>query len=156
MRRYLAVVIVLILPLFGCGAPAGQLPPLAELFAAVQAQVELPEMVDTAGTDLEALTGIGPDTYDGAVCYRLLEGTAPDEIIIVRGRDSAAAGAIQERLEKRLEEKREAGRLYLIEYQPMLQAGVVRRDGLTVSLIVSGQVEEISRVYENLQSHSAK
>lgn len=108
-------------------------------------------MVDTAETDLEALTGIRPDSYDSAVCYRLCEGTAPDEIIIVRGRDEEAAGTIQERLEKRLKYKQESGQLYLTEYQPMLRAGVVRRDGLTVSLIVSGQIDDILRICGNVR-----
>ena len=150
MRTCLPVLAALALLLSACGARAGELPVPAELFAAIQTEVELPEMVDTAETDLEALTGIGPDSYDGAVCCRLGEGTAPDEIIIVRGRDEEAAGDIQALLEKRLDYKQECGRLYLTEYQPMLRAGVIRRDGLTVSLIVSGQVEEILRVYDGL------
>lgn len=150
MGRRLILLMALAAMLSGCAAPARELPPPAQLFAAIQTQVELPEMVDTAGTDLEALTGIGPDRCDGAVCLRLREGTAPDEIIIVRGQDEEAAGEIQERLEKRLEYKRESGKLYLTQYQPMLQAGVVRRDGLTVSLIVSERAEEIERVYAGL------
>ena len=150
MRKCVTVLAALALLLSGCGTPARDLPAPAELFAAVQAQVELPEMIDTAGTELEALTGIGPDSYDSAVCCRLCEGTAPDEIIIVRARDEATAGEIQALLDQRLEYKQESGQLYLTEYQPMLQAGVVRRDGLTVSLIVSGQADEILRVYDGL------
>lgn len=151
MRRYLIVLGVLALLLSGCRTQAGELPPPAELFAAIQADVDLPELVDTAETDLEALTGVGPEAYDSAVCYRLREGTAPDELIIVRAASAEDADQIQELLEQRLDYKREAGTLYLTEYQPMLQAGVVRRDGLTVSLIVSGQVEEILRVYDGLR-----
>ena len=150
MRRYPIAALTLIMLLSGCAAEERELPPPDQLFAAIQTEVELPEMVDTAGTDLEALTGIGPDLHDGAVCYRLCEGTAPDEIVIVRGRDSEAAGQIQSLLEKRLEHKQEAGTLYLTEFQPMLQAGVVRRDGATVSLIVSERAEEIAQVYEGL------
>lgn len=150
MRKRLWVLLVLTLLLSGCRSRVKELPVPAELFAAIQADVDLPEMMDTAETDLEALTGIGPDSYDGAVCCRLCEGTAPDEVIIVRGRDEEAAGNIQELLEKRLEYKQESGQLYLTEYQPILQAGVVRRDGLTVSLIVSEQVEDIMRVYDSL------
>lgn len=145
MRKYLWALLALLL-LSGCGGQTRELPPPADLFAAIQAEVELPEMIDTAGTELEALTGIGPELYDSAVCYRLREGTAPDEIILVRGRDEGSAADIQERLEKRLEYKQGSGRLYLTEYQPMLQAGVVRRDGLSVSLIVSGQVDQIQRI----------
>lgn len=150
MRKRLWVLLVLTMLLSGCGSRVKELPAPAELFAAIQADVDLPEMIDTTETDLEALTGIGPDSYDGAVCYRLCEGTAPDEIIIVRGRDEDAAGTIQACLEKRLAYKQDSGRLYLTEYQPMLQAGIVRRDGLTVSLIVSGQAEDIVCVYAGL------
>ena len=121
-----------------------------EKMVGVVPDVDLPEMIDTAETDLEALTGIGPDSYDSAVCYRLCEGTAPDEIIIVRSWDEETAGSIQELLEKRLDYKQESGQLYLTEYQPILQAGIVRRDGLTVSLIVSDQLEDIMRVYDSL------
>lgn len=150
MRKRLWVLLVLALLLSGCGSRVKELPAPAELFAAIQANVDLPEMIDTAETDLEALTGIGPDSYDGAICYRPCEGTAPDEIIIVRCRDEEAAGNAQELLKKRLEYKQESGQLYLTEYQPTLQAGIVRRDGLTVSLIVSKQVEEILLVYDSL------
>lgn len=149
MRRYLIVLGALALLLSGCQAEARELPPPAELLAAIQADVDLPELVDTAETDLEALTGVGPETCDSAVCCRLREGVAPDELIIVRAASAGDADQIQELLEQRLDHKREAGALYLTEYQPMLQAGVVRRDGLTVSLIVSGQVEEIIRVYDD-------
>lgn len=151
MRKRLWVLLVLALLLSGCGSRVKELPAPAELFAAIQADVDLPEMIDTAETDLEALTGIGPDSYDGAVCYRLCEGTAPDEIIIVRGRDEETAGSIQELLEKRLDYKQESGRLYLTEYQTMLRAGGVRRDGLTISLIVSGQIDDILRIYDNVR-----
>lgn len=137
--------------LSGCRSETQELPPPAELFSAIQAKVELPKMVDTAETDLEALTGIESDTYDCAVCYRLYEGTAPDEIIIVHARDNEMSREIQLLLEKRLGYKRESGKLYLTEYQPMLQAGIVRREGLTVSLIVSGQIEEILQLYDDLE-----
>lgn len=151
MKKYLPILFLLAILLSGCSVETRELPPPAELFDTIQANVDLPEMVDTANTDLDALTGIEPNSYDNAVCYRLYEGTAPDEIIIVQGRDNEAAEKIQELLEKRLEYKQESGQLYLTEYQPMLQSGVVRRYGLTVSLIVSGQVEEILRLYDGLE-----
>lgn len=151
MEKCLPILLLLAILLSGCGAETRELPPPAELFAAIQAEVDLPEMVDTADTDLEALTGIEPDSYDGAVCYRLYEGTAPDEIIIVQVRDNDTAEKVQELLEKRLDYKRESGELYLTEYQPMLQAGIVRRDGLTVSLIVSEQAEHIAQVMDGLR-----
>lgn len=151
MKKYLPILLLLTMILSGCRSETQELPPPAELFSAIQAKVELPKMVDTAETDLEALTGIESDTYDCAVCYRLYEGTAPDEIIIVHARDNEMSREIQLLLEKRLGYKRESGELYLTEYQPMLRDGVVRLDGLTVSLIVSERVDEIVQIYNALQ-----
>lgn len=151
MKKYLPILLLLTMILSGCRSETQELPPPTELFAAIQAKVELPKMVDTAETDLEALTGIESDTYDSAVCYRLYEGTAPDEIIIVHARDNEMSREIQLLLEKRLGYKRESGELYLTEYQPMLRDGVVRLDGLTVSLIVSERADEIVQIYNALQ-----
>ena len=151
MKKYLPILLLLTMILSGCRLETQELPPPTELFAAIQAKVELPKMVNTAETDLEALIGIESDTYDSAVCYRLYEGTAPDEIIIVHARDNEMSREIQLLLEKRLGYKRESGELYLTEYQPMLRDGVVRLDGLTVSLIVSERADEIVQIYNALQ-----
>ena len=145
-----ALLPVLALLLAACGTRESQLPPPAELFAAIQAEVELPEMMDTAETDLEPLLGIEPDDCQSAVCYLLTDGIAPDEIVIVRAKDSDAAKKILALLENRLEYKRKSAQMYLTEFQPMLQAGTVRQDGLTVSLIVSEKSEEIVRVFDSL------
>lgn len=63
----------------------------------------------------------------------------------------AAAFGIQEKLESYLEYRIESAQMYLTEYMPVLQAGVIRRDGLTVSLIISELVSEIVSAYENRQ-----
>lgn len=148
-----ALLSALVMLLSACVAQDSNLPPPAELFAAIQAEVELPEMIDTADTDLEPLIGIEMDDCQSAVYYRLKDGIAPDEIIIVQAKDNDAAKKIQTLLENRLEYLRKSAQLYLTENQPMLQAGTVRQDGLTVSLIVSEKAEEVARVFENLSKN---
>ncbi len=106
-------------------------------------------MTDVADYMLEANTGITPDEYDAAVYYIPDEGMAPDQIIILRAKDSAGAAVIEEKLSAWLTYQEEGSRIYLTEYMPLLQAGIVRRDGLTVSLIVSSQAREIEQVYQN-------
>lgn len=137
--------------LCACSRPAKELPPPEELFAAIQDAVDLPEMVDVADDYLTSTLGLLPEDCDGAVYYLLAEGIAPDEIVIIRAKDDPSAEDIQERLEKRLEDKEQAARVYLTEYMPVIQAGVVRRDGLTLSLIVSQRAGEIVAVYEQYQ-----
>ena len=76
------------------------------------------------------------------------EGMAPDQIIIVKAKDEAGAAGIEEKLSAWLTYQEEGSRMYLTEYMPLFQAGVVRRDGQTVSLIVSAQADEIVKVYQ--------
>lgn len=137
-----------LISLCACSAPAAELPAPEELFAAIENAVELPEMVDVADDYLESALGLLPEDCDSAVYYLLAEGLAPDEIVIIRAKDDSSAKDIQKKLKERLDYKKQAAQMYLTEYMPIIQAGIVRRDGLTLSLIVSEQAEQIAQVYE--------
>lgn len=134
--------------LTACRAGTAQLPEPGKLYEEIQASVELPAMTDVAEYLLEANTGITPDKYSEAVYYIPDEGIAPEQIIIVHAKDEAGAAEIEENLSAWLTYQEEGSRVYLTEYMPLLQAGVVRRDGLTVSLVVSAQADEIVKVYQ--------
>lgn len=144
MRQKLLVLLTSIaILLSSCSVKDRNMLTPSQLLIALDKEVTLPDMIDVGNEYLEALTGIGPEYYDEAVCLQLVEGTAPDEIIIIQAKNEIIAQEIQERLENRLNYKRESTELYFTEYQPMVQAGAVRLDGLVVSLIVSDQVDEI-------------
>lgn len=147
VRKILAVCLVLI-SLTACSAGKAQLPEPDKLYEEIRASVELPAMSDVAEYMLEANTGITPDEYDGAVYYIPEEGMAPDQIIIVCAKDETSAAEVEEKLNSWLIYQEEGSRMYLTEYMPLFQAGMVRRDGLTVSLIVSAQADEIAEVYQ--------
>ena len=55
--------------------------------------------------------------------------------------------AIEAKLNARFENKAEAVKKYLTEHQTVVNSTVVRRDGLTVSLICSESVDKIVEVY---------
>ena len=137
--------------LSACSAKQAELPEPGQLFETIQEAVQLPEMVDVAADMLEANTGISAGEYTGAAYYIPMDSVMPEEIILIRAVDDGAARDIREKLESYLDYRVEAARVYLTEYMPVLQAGVVRRDGLTVSLIISEQVSEITAVYDNWQ-----
>ena len=142
-------VLLVIAGLSGCSARQTELPEPSQLFETIRQTVQLPEMVDVAADMLEANTGIASGKYVSAAYYIPMDSIVPEEIILIRAMDDAAALDIQKKLESYLDYRIESARVYLTEYMPVLQAGVVRRDGLTVSLIVSEQVSEIVSVYEN-------
>lgn len=150
-RRVLLAVAMAAALLAGCSAKKEKLPEPQELFETIQQEVKLPEMVDLAEELLLDSTGISEDSYDSAVYLLLEEGTGPDEIVIIQATNQDAAVDIQEKLEKRLEDKEKAAQVYLTEYMPIIQQGAVRKDGLTISLIVAEKAEEILQVYEKYQ-----
>jgi len=152
MKKLSFILCLLLLVPLGCSrSERTQLPAPAALFDEISTAAQLPAMTDVAADFLETDTGIDPAACDGAVYFLLELGTAPDEIIIVRAKTEADAADIMTRLENRLAYKEESAQVYLTEYLPMIQNGVVRRDGLTVSLIVSDQMEAILKVYDNYQ-----
>lgn len=142
---------LIIAGLSACSAGPAELPEPGQLFETIRQTVQLPEMVDVAADMLESNTGIAVGEYDSAVYFIPMDSILPEEIILIRAVDNGAARDIQEKLESYLDYRVESARVYLTEYMPVLQAGVVKRDGLTVSLIVSEQVSEIVSVYENWQ-----
>jgi len=148
MKKIKLLIAVLALLLAACSSENGTVSPEpAELFSNIQQTVSIPEMVDVAEAFLEDELGITADQYESAVYYLVEEGLAPDEIVIVKAKDEDTAGQILEKLENRLAYKEESAQLYLTEFMPVIQNGVIRQDGLTVSLIVSEQVEQIEEVY---------
>ena len=150
-RRWLLALWVLVL-LFVPACMSGETasPDPRELFAAMEEQLSLPELVDMTGEYLEMGVGIQASSYDSAVYYLPADGTLPDEIAIVRAVDSRQADAIQSALEERLAYKEKSAQNYLTENLPVIQRGVIRRDGLTISLIVSEQVEEIEELFDSM------
>lgn len=150
-RRWLPALWVLVL-LFVPACMSGETasPDPRELFAAMEEQLSLPELVDMTGEYLEMGVGIQASSYDSAVYYLPADGTLPDEIAIIRAVDSRQADAIQSALEERLAYKEKSAQNYLTENLPVIQRGVIRRDGLTISLIVSEQVEEIEDLFDSM------
>ena len=141
--------IFIIAGLSACSAGPAELPEPGQLFETIRAAVQLPEMVDVAADMLEANTGISADEYNDAVYYIPMDSIIPEEIILIRAVDDSAALDIREKLQSYLDYRIESARVYLTEYMPVLQYGVVRQDGLTVSLIISEQVSGIVSVFEN-------
>ena len=136
--------------LTGCGAGKTALPEpgaLAERLLA--AASDGPEMAAMPADYLREQTGLKPEDYESAAYYVPSSATAPDEWILVKCKDADAAAAVRTKLENRLAMKEQAAQVYLTEQLPTIRAGVVRTDGLTVSLLVSEKLDALLKVYES-------
>ncbi len=147
--RAMALLLVLCL-LTGCGSAAA-LPEPAQLAAELLAAAEGPEMSAMPASYLLEVTGIAPEDYESAVYLLPAGDVAPDELILVRCRDKAAAEAVRRKLEARLDLKAKAAQSYLTEQLPVIRAGTVRTDGLTVSLLVSERLDALQAVYDRFR-----
>jgi hypothetical protein len=145
--RFLALLLGLCL-LAGCGGRSASLPEPEALAEELLAAAKGPEMSAMPPSYLQEVTGVAPEDYESAVYLLPADDTAPDELILVRCRDGAAAGRVREKLEARLAAKADAAQYYLTEQLPVIRAGKVRADGLTVSLLVSGDMAALLAVYD--------
>jgi hypothetical protein len=133
----------------GCAKKAAELPEPSVLYSAVQSAAGLSDMIELSPAELLDLTGIADNQYSLCAAYRTGLGMLPDEVIIIRAVDADDALDVESKLKDRVEYKRKSAMVYLTENLPTIEAGVVRRDGLTVTLIVAEGIEAAIEAYEN-------
>ncbi len=136
--------------LFSCGnkeTHSATLPMPTELYAQIAQTVSLPDMLTLTAEELYDVIGIDPAWYTASAAYFSVNGTSPEEILIFLAVDETAADALENALRTRLKYKQDSAAQYLTENLPMLNDGIVRRDGLTVSLLVCTDTETVSKLY---------
>lgn len=152
MKKTISLLLLTVLAILtACGKTAAELPSPDELFAQIQSEVPMENMVDVSEDFLESNLGITEEDHDGAVYYITAVGASCEEIIILRAKDEKGAAEFYEILETRLAYIEKSAQNYLTEYLPMIASAALRKDGHTVSLIVSPHVVEIEQVYDSLQ-----
>jgi hypothetical protein len=146
--RHVAILLLALLVLAGCGKAKPELPEPQALASALLEAAGGPEMSVMPADFLLENTGLKPEDYVSAVYYLPESSTAPDELIVVRCADGEAAEAVKQRLEKHLARKEEAAKSYLTEQLPVIRGGSVRRDGFTVTLAVFENMEAVREVFQ--------
>ena len=148
MKKFVLIMAVMLL-LGACAAktPAADVSDPSEVYSAMTEVTDLSEMFPMTADDLLFMIGIEPEWYTASASYMSGEGTSPEEVIILRAADQSAADDIMEMLQSRLQYKQDSAAQYLTENQPILEKGIVRMDGLTVSLIVLADIESALSVY---------
>ena len=127
-------------------APVVPMTPTA-LYTQIADAAPLPAMITLTAEELFDVIGIDPAWYTESAAYFAADGTSPDEILIFRAVDDASASALEEVLHARLQYKQDSAAQYLTENQAMLEDGTVRRDGLTVALLVTADMDAVLDVY---------
>ena len=147
MKRSLSLLFISLI-LVSCSSGPLELPSPPDLFEVIAERVGITDMYDLSDEMLEDVIGIPSESCESAVYMTPGTGISPEVIIIVKANTAEDVDLIEEKLEKRLAYVRKSAENYLIEEMPMIDKAVLRRDGLTVSLIISPKVSEINAVYD--------
>ncbi|MDR2665575.1 MAG: DUF4358 domain-containing protein [Oscillospiraceae bacterium] len=148
-RLKLFALAVLLPSLASCAKEAPELPAPHSIYAAITDAVDMPEMVEMTQGEMLDYLGLASSDYSDFSYYTALNATQPDEVAIIAATDGDAAGRIEQKLSDRLDYKTKSAENYLPENIPIIDKAVIRRDGLTVSMLVSADAEIMAAVYDS-------
>ena len=126
-----------------------QLPSPSELFYEIENTVSLHEMIDLPHDLFFDYYGINPEWFYDAAAYTCVDIMFPDEIIIVRAKGQNEANLVREMLDSHIDFKIRSAANYFVETVPVIENGIIRQDGLTVSLIVSDELQAILAIFDS-------
>lgn len=152
LKKILCIGVLICLILSGCSKKTADLPEPGDLYSAVASAAGLSEMIELTPEELQNIIGINPEDYVDYAAYQASWGMSPDEIIIVRAVDESKAKDIEELLKSRVEYKRKSSEVYLTENLPIISEAVVQRDGVTVAMLITENIEAAKSEYNKLKN----
>ncbi len=154
-RKLLSLLMVLVLLCSACGtAPSSDVPEAGSVVLSDvrdlivdRMSVQAPFMIETDA--LMDLYGIDPLWVSSSAGFVTMNGTFPDEVILIEAADEAAAAEIQAKLQSRLEQVMVQARTYDAENYALAQECSVQADGIYLCLILSPSYKEITDLYKS-------
>ncbi len=143
----LAAVIALSVILCACSSGPKS---LSQIFEEINEKFELKDMlVLTTADQLDRYYGISADDVEEFAGCINSTGLDQEEIIMVKAKDEAAAERIKKSLDTRYDAKLKQNISYNPEQAEIIQACSVEQEGLYVSMIVSENAEEMTKIYKS-------
>lgn len=148
MKKLIFPVLAIVFLLCACGAPAsGPSAPIGEILADILEEANISEALPVSADSLSSLYGISADDIDECACCVTMNGVFPDEVIIIKAKDDAAAKRIEDCLASRLSEVMIQSKSYDAESYAVAQKCHVVKNGLYLNLFISAKHEKMNEVY---------
>lgn len=123
---------------------------IEDIFEDIKAEVTLSDMIFLEKTDdLDRYYGISPDDVDEFAGGIDNNGTAQDEIVIIKAKDDTAADNVKNLLQKRYDSKLNQIQNYDPNETEKIKNGKVEKNGLYVTLVISDDVDKITEIIKN-------
>ena len=148
MKKIIAFVFILLFALTACGAqPKTADAPLTEILDEILTETGITGQIPVDVTNLTALYGISGDDIAESACCITMNGIFPDEILMIKAVDDAAAARIKTSLETRLAEVMNQSKSYDPASYAVAQKCRITENGLYISLFVSAKHEQMNELY---------
>lgn len=121
---------------------------VAALKDEIIADLQVTDSVDIAADLLLDLYGIAAEDVAEASGYMTMDGVFPDEVIMVKAVDDAAAGRIADALNRRLEEVKIQSENYDPENYALAQKCKVQSEGVYVVMFLSPHYDRMTELFE--------
>lgn len=140
----------LLLGMIGCSggdSAEGKTSDLPKVMTDMKNILENKEMMDLTEQNLLQNYGVQPENVKQFAVYIDSTGLKGDEIILMEGKDEAAAKEIKGLIDARYKQKENTMKSYQPEEYAMLKECKVEQKGNYISLIVSPQHTELEKIY---------
>ena len=151
MKKLLSLLLlaVMILTLSACGGGDKQSAKSADLKAVLAKFTFDGEMLEMDENDMLDVYGIQAADMKQFAAAVNTSGIDCDEVVLVEAKDADAASRVKEALDKRYQAKLNETKDYLPDEYTKISACKVEISGRYVSMIVSADAEELTRLYKD-------
>ena len=148
---FLALAAAMVLGLSACGGSGNTSGPDFQVRDAMDAMLELAgadDMMTLSEGDMLDYYGIKAEDMEQFSAVINSTGISAKEIVLVKATGEEAAKSVQEQLDKRVTNRMAEFENYLpYQFDIAANHSQVRRDGVYVSLIISGELEDLNKIY---------
>lgn len=131
------------------GAQKAEAKPLSEVWTAIKNEVTFNDFKEFDDVKkLKNYYGITEDMVSEFAGGVNGSGVNQEEIVLVKATDDANAASVKEKLDNRFNSKLNQNKNYNAEQAKMIEGCKVEQNGLYVSMIVSDNAEQITKIYK--------
>lgn len=132
----------------GGGSKPAQ-PDVNEVMSALLEKAPISGSLELSEADMLNFYGIQADQMEAFSAQLAADGITANEIVLVKAVDEESAEAVEDKLENRLEARRNEFNSYLPDQYAVVEESEVQRDGVYVSLIISPQQDALTELYDS-------
>ncbi|AFV10614.1 putative lipoprotein [Thermacetogenium phaeum DSM 12270] len=123
-------------------------PTVEEIVARIAAAVDLSRMQEGDAGTLKKLYGIDAADLEGFALYTAPTNISADEILVVKLKDPDAAGAVQEKMEKRVADRAARFKDYLPQEYYKIEHHVLETRGSCLLLAIAEDADKIAAAFD--------